>query len=39
MSLDISLPNTQHYKVSIKGKMGNPGKGVALFPTPWSSNY
>ena len=25
---DTSLFNTQHYKVWIKGKWGNPGKGV-----------
>ncbi len=29
--LDASLLNTQHYKVQIKGKWSNPGKGVAPF--------
>ena len=31
---DSSLLNTQHYKLRIKGKWSNPGKGVALSPTP-----
>ena len=30
---------TQHYKVWIKGKWSNPGKGVAPFPTPRCSSY
>ena len=30
MVLDASLLNIQHYKVRIKGKLGNPGKAVAL---------
>ena len=30
MALDGSLLNTQFYKVCIKGKWSNPGKGVAL---------
>ena len=34
MVLDISLINTQHYKVSIKSKWSHPGNRVALFPTP-----
>ena len=29
MVLDASLLNTQHYKVRSKGKVLNPGKGVA----------
>ena len=29
MLLDISLLNTQHYKVRIKVKSSNPGKGVS----------
>ena len=37
--LDNSLLNTQHYKVWIKGKWRNPGKGGELFPTPWYSSY
>ena len=37
MVLDASLLNTQHYKVRIKGKVSNPGKGVAPSPTPWCS--
>ena len=28
--LDVSLLNTQHYKVRIKSKWINPGKGVTL---------
>ena len=39
MVLDAPLLNTQHYKVRIKGKVGNPGKGVAPSPTPWCSSY
>ena len=34
MRLDASLLNTQHYKVCIKCKSGNAGKGVALSPIP-----
>ena len=34
MVLDTSFLNTQHYKVRIKGKVSNPGKGVAPSPTP-----
>ena len=30
MALDTSLFSTQFYKVSIKAKWSNPGKGVAL---------
>ena len=40
MILDVALLNTQHYKVQIKGKWSNPGKGVAPSPTLWwSSNW
>ena len=39
MVLDDSLLNTQQYKVRIKGKVGNPGKGVAPSPTPRCSSY
>ena len=38
MILDASLLNTQHYKVLIKGKWSNPGKGVALLLTLWRSS-
>ena len=38
MVLDISLLNTQQYKVS-RLKWSNPGKGVALSPMPRCSNY
>ena len=31
---DASLLNTWHYKVRIKGKWTNPGKGVVSSPTP-----
>ena len=38
MVLDTSLLNTQQYQVRIKGKVEQPGKGVAPSPTPrWSS--
>ena len=30
---------TQHYTVRIKGKLSNPGEGVASSPTPWCSGY
>ena len=39
MALDTSLLNTQQYKVRIKGKVGNPEKGVAPSPSPWCSRY
>ena len=32
MIRDAALLNTQHYKVLIKGKWGNQGKGVTLSP-------
>ena len=37
--LDASLLNTQQYKVRIKSKLSNPGKGVVPFPTPWCGSY
>ena len=39
MVLDPSLLYTQHYKVRIKAKWSNQGKGVTLSPTPWCSSY
>ena len=39
MVLDTSFLYTQHYKVRIKCKVVNPGKGVAPSPTPWCSSY
>ena len=39
MVLDASLLNTQHYKVQIKDKWSNPGKGVAACPIPWCCRY
>ena len=39
MKFDAALLNTQHYKVRIKGKWSNPGKGVVPSPTPWCSSY
>ena len=39
MVLDAALLNSQHYKVWIKGKRNNPGKGVGMSPTPQCSNY
>ena len=38
MVLDVTLLNTQRYKVRIKVKWSNPGKGVAPSPTPWCSS-
>ena len=35
MLLGAALLNTQHYKVQIKCKWSNPGKGVVPSPTPW----
>ena len=35
MVLDAALLNAHHYKVWIRVKWSNPGKGVASFPTPW----
>ena len=39
MVLDAALPNTQRYKVWIKGKWRNPGKGVAPSTTSRCSSY
>ena len=39
MVLDANLLNTQHYKVRIKVKWSNPGKGVVPSPTPRCSSY
>ena len=39
MVLDIFLLDTQHYKVWIKGKRSNTGKGVSPFPTPRCRSY
>ena len=39
MELDASLLNTQHYKVRIKGKVGQSREGVAPSPIPWCSSY
>ena len=39
MVLDVSLLNTQHYKVQIKGKVGQSWEGVAPSPTPSCSSY
>ena len=38
MVLDTYLLNTQQYKVTFRVKWSNPGKGVALFSTPWCSS-
>ena len=37
--LETSLLNTQYYKVWIKGKWSNLGKGVVPSSTPWCSSY
>ena len=39
MVLDAPLLNTQHNKVSIKGKWNNPRKRVAPSPTPQCHSY
>ena len=39
MVLDASLLNHHYYKVWIKVKWVDPGKGVAPSPTPWCSSY
>ena len=39
MELDTPLLNTQQYKVRIRIKWSNPGKGVAPSPTPRCSSY
>ena len=39
MVLDASLLNTQHYKVRIKGKVGQSREGVAPSSTLWCSSY
>ena len=39
MVLEAALLNTQHYKVGIKGKVGNPRKGVAPSLTQCSSYW
>ena len=39
MVLDAFLLNTQHYKVRIKGKVGQFREGVAPSPTSWCSSY
>ncbi len=39
MVLDTALLNTQQCKVCIKGKWGNPGKGVTPSLTPQCSSY
>ena len=39
MVLDVSLLNTEHYKVRIKGKQSNLQRGVAPSPAPPCSSY
>ena len=39
MVLDSALLNTQHNKVSIKGKVRQSREEVAPSPTPWCSSY
>ena len=39
MVLDVSLLNTQHFKVWIKGKWSNSGKGVVPSSIPWCRSY
>ena len=37
--LDAFLLNTHHYKVWIKSKWSNPGKGIGPSPTLWCCSY
>ena len=39
MVFDTALLSIQHYKVRIKGKVGNPGKGISPSPIPRCSSY
>ena len=39
MVLETSLLNIQHYKIWIKGKMSNPGKGIVPSAAPQCSSY
>ena len=39
MALDPAFLNTQHYKVSIKGKVEQSRERVAPSLTPWCSSY
>ena len=39
MVLDATLLNTQHYKIRIKVKWSNPGKGVVPSPMPTFFTY
>ena len=39
MVLDATLLNTQHYKISIKGKVEESKEEVAPSSTPWHSSY
>ena len=39
MVIDAFLLNTEYYKVQIKIKWSNPGKGVVSYHTPQCSNY
>ena len=39
MVLDATLLNSEHYKIRIKVKWSNPGKGVAPSPTHLCSSY
>ena len=39
MVLDASLLNTQHYKVGIKGKVGQSWERSRPSPTPWCCSY
>ena len=39
MVLDVSLLNTQHYKVWIKGKVVQSWERSSAPPTPWCSSY
>ena len=39
IELDTALLNTQHYKVSIKGKVEQSREGVVPSPIPWFCSY
>ena len=39
MVLDAALVSTQHYKVSVKGKVEQSRERSSAFPTRWCSSY
>ena len=39
MVLDVTLLNTPHYKVRIKGKVDQSKEWSSALPTPWCNSY